>query len=85
MKWSVDAEECYFGWTANASGCTMCIKTCPFNKPDSWLHDATRILIGAKAGSIDNFLVRLDDASGFGKSEPAGKFWQSDQFIHIKD
>ncbi len=85
MKWSVNAEECYFGWTANASGCTMCIKTCPFNKPDSWLHDATRILIGAKSGSIDNFLVKLDDASGFGKPEPADKFWQSDRFIHIKD
>jgi len=84
LKWSVNPEDCYIGWTANGSGCGMCIKTCPFNKPDSWLHDATRILIGAKVGALDNILVKLDDASGFGKPEPADIFWQSDRFIHIK-
>ncbi|KAA3662007.1 MAG: reductive dehalogenase [Chloroflexi bacterium] len=84
MKWSVNPEDCYIGWTANGSGCGMCIKTCPFNKPESWLHDATRILIGAKVGSIDSLLVKLDDASGFGKSEPADGFWESERFIHIK-
>jgi ferredoxin len=83
-KWSVNAEECYFGWTANGSGCGQCIRVCPFNKPESWLHDVTRILIGAKSGSIDNLLVKLDDASGFGAPEPKFDFWNNDSFIHIK-
>ncbi len=82
-KWSVNAEKCYFGWTANGSACSNCIRSCPFNKPEGWLHEATRILIGAKSGSIDKILVKLDDASGFGL-EPKFKFWKSDNFIHIK-
>lgn len=83
-KWSVNAEECYFGWTANGSGCGQCIRVCPFNKPDSWLHDVTRVLIGAKVGAVDDLLVKLDDASGFGAEEPTFDFWETDEFIHIK-
>jgi reductive dehalogenase len=85
LKWSVNAEECYVGWTANGSGCGQCIRVCPFNKPEGWLHDATRILIGAKSGSLDSIMVKLDDASGYGKQEPTFKFWGSNNFIHIKD
>jgi reductive dehalogenase len=73
-KWSVNAENCYKSWAAHASGCSMCIKVCPFNKPEGWLHDATRILIGAKSGALDKLLVNLDDASGYGP-EPKFNFW----------
>ncbi len=85
LKWSVNAEKCYVGWTANGSGCGNCIRVCPFNKPESWLHEATRILIGAKTGSLDSLLVKLDDASGYGAPEPKFGFWESNRFIHIKD
>ena len=85
MKWSVNAEDCYIGWTVNGSGCGQCIRVCPFNKPESWLHDATRILIGAQTGSLDSLLVKLDDASGYGPPEPRFDFWKSNRFIHIKD
>jgi reductive dehalogenase len=85
LKWSVNAEDCYLGWTANGSGCGMCIRVCPFNKPEGWLHDATRILIGARQGSLDSLLVKLDDASGYGTQEHKFGFWESDRFIHIKD
>ncbi|MDJ0753626.1 MAG: reductive dehalogenase [Ardenticatenaceae bacterium] len=85
LKWSVNAEDCYLGWTANASGCGMCIRVCPFNKPEGWLHEATRIMIGAQSGALDQILVKLDDASGYGTKDPKFKFWESDNFIHIKD
>ncbi len=84
LKWAVNAEKCYEGWTINGSGCGVCIKTCPFNKPESWLHDATRILIGADSGSLDSLMVKLDDASGFGSPEPDFGFWVSDEYMHIK-
>ena len=84
LKWSVNAEQCYVGWTANGSGCGVCIRACPFNKPEGWLHEATRILIGAKVGALDSLLVKLDDASGFGQLGSTAKFWKSRDFIHIK-
>jgi len=83
LKWSVNAEDCYVGWTANGSGCGQCIRVCPFNKPEGWLHEATRILIGAKTGSLDSILVKLDDTSGYG-AEPKFGFWESEKFMHIK-
>ncbi len=85
LKWSSDPEKCWEGWIANGSGCGVCIRVCPFNKPESWLHDVTRIMIGAESGSIDKLLVNLDDAGGYGKKEPNMIFWDSDKFIHIKD
>lgn len=85
LKWSADAEKCWSSWVANGSGCGLCIRVCPFNKPESWLHDVTRIMIGAKSGSIDSLLVNLDDAGGYGKQEPNMIFWESDKYIHIKD
>lgn len=83
-KWYVDGEKCYFGWHANGSGCGICIRVCPFNKPEGWLHDVTRILIGAKTGPIDKLLLNLDTASGYGTEEPKFDFWESDNFVHLK-
>ncbi|MCA9963781.1 MAG: reductive dehalogenase [Anaerolineales bacterium] len=85
LKWSSNPEKCWESWIANGSGCGMCIRVCPFNKPESWLHDVTRIMIGANSGSIDKLLVNLDDAGGYGKQEPNMIFWESDKYIHIKD
>ncbi len=84
MKWPVDAEQCYLGWNIQGSSCSTCIRVCPFNKPEGWLHDATRVLIGAKSGSIDNIMVKLDNASGYGRSEPNLNFWEKENYIHIK-
>ena len=85
LKWPIDAEKCLRGWMTFGSGCASCIRSCPFNKPDSWLHDATRILIGVESGAIDSLLLNLDDASGYGQATSAeDAFWQKDNYIHIK-
>lgn len=85
-KWPVDGEKCFIGgWIAHGSGCGICIRVCPFNKPEGWLHDATRVLIGAGVGPLDDLLVRLDDASGYGGDEPKLGFWDSNNHRHIKD
>ena len=85
MKWPLDSEKCFRGWQMAGGDCGNCIRVCPFNKPEGWLHEATRILIGAKSGSLDKLLLNLDDASGYGEGDPsAEKFWSSDNFVHIK-
>jgi reductive dehalogenase len=80
LKWSINGENCHLmGWEAHGSDCAICIRVCPFNKPEGWLHEATRILIGAKNASLDSLLVKLDDASGYGMEEPKTNLWNSDK------
>lgn len=83
-KWAADGGKCLKYWADTGSGCSQCIVTCPFNKPEGWLHDATRILIGAKSGSVDRILLKLDEVSGYGKPESCKDYWAKDNYIHIK-
>ena len=85
LKWPVKATKCFNVWLANGMlDCGVCIRTCPFNKPDGWLHKVTRILIGAESGSIDKLLLKLDDASGYGEQLDTIEFWKKNNYIHIK-
>jgi reductive dehalogenase len=84
FKWAIEGKKCLQYWADSGVGCSKCIQTCPFNKADAWLHDATRVLIGAKSGSIDKILLKLDDASGYGKTMTPDEFWEKDNYIHIK-
>jgi hypothetical protein len=71
---------------ANGMACGNCITVCPFNKPDSWLHDITRAMIGARTGTIDEALLKLDDASGYGKAPDPDEFWKNKKdFMHIRE
>ena len=86
-KWQNDMEKCFRFWMENGTDCSICLGICPFNKQEGWLHEATRILIGAQVGSLDKLLVRLDEASGFGQlpsDEETLAFWKKKDFIHIK-
>jgi epoxyqueuosine reductase len=86
-KWQNDMEKCFRFWMENGTDCSICLGICPFNKQEGWLHEATRILIGAQSGSLDKLLVRLDEASGFGQlpsDDEALAFWEKKDFIHIK-
>lgn len=89
LKWPMHGGKCFQYWNDTGCSCSNCIRVCPFNKPDSWLHEITRLLIAGKSHLVDKMLLRLDDASGYGK--PLGKamksteFWNKDNFIHIKE
>lgn len=84
--WPVDGDKCFAYWSEVGGSCYNCIRVCPFNKPESWLHEATRILIGAKSGTIDKILLKMDDAAGYGsvKGDDPADFWDKDTYIHIK-
>ena len=84
LKWPASGIKCQQQWAASGVSCSICKSVCPFNKPDGWLHDATRVLIGAKSGAIDKILLKLDDASGFGKKITPEEFWDRDNYVHIK-
>jgi reductive dehalogenase len=85
-KWYVNTPACHQVWAENGMDCATCIRVCPFNKAESWLHEATRGLIGVGSGTVDQLLVKLDDASGYGEQKDANDFWRTKEiFIHTKE
>ncbi|MEX1275502.1 MAG: reductive dehalogenase [Bacteroidota bacterium] len=85
-KWFVDTPACHQVWAENGMDCATCIRVCPFNKPEAWLHDATRTLIGVGSGTINQVLLQLDNASGFGEQKDPDEFWRTKEtFVHTKN
>jgi ferredoxin len=37
-KWKLDEERCYHYWHLVGTDCAICMSTCPWTKPPSWLH-----------------------------------------------
>ncbi len=66
LKWPIDAERCVGWWSRNGTGCTNCIRVCPWNKPPTRLHRTFGQLV-ARSGLVRSFSVWLDDALGYGK------------------
>ncbi|MFP3854605.1 MAG: reductive dehalogenase [Anaerolineales bacterium] len=92
-KWQVNQYYCHKYWKESGAGCINCATVCPFNKPQGWLHDATRIMIGAKSGPLDALMKNLDEFAGYGGQgedpDPVAveEFWTNKinkDFIHIK-
>ncbi|MFH1689961.1 MAG: reductive dehalogenase domain-containing protein [Candidatus Eisenbacteria bacterium] len=40
MKWTLDTESCYRYWAVVSTDCSVCMSTCPWTKPSTWLHRA---------------------------------------------
>jgi reductive dehalogenase len=84
-RWPANHPRCHLVWAQTGLDCANCIRVCPFNKPEGWLHDATRILIGAKSHAIAKVMLKLDDASGFGEQVDPRGYWKKNRFVHIKN
>jgi len=39
-KWKLDEEKCYRYWSVVSTDCSICMSTCPWTKPSTWLHRA---------------------------------------------
>jgi epoxyqueuosine reductase len=78
-KWPVDAEKCQRVWCHAGHDCAVCIRVCPFNHPDSWLHRTTQTLVSAGAESVDQLLVKLDTLREEGKRASPEEFWRPEQ------
>lgn len=75
-KWYVEPETCF---DFNGFSCSNCKRVCPFTKPNnSWLHRLVRLAIDAKVKPLNDIMVTLDQASGYGKQMPDTDFWKMD-------
>ena len=76
LKWYITPESCY---DFNGFSCSNCKRCCPFNKPNnSWLHRTIRTAIDGRISSADRIMVRLDQASGYGRQVADTEFWKMD-------
>jgi len=74
--WPIDVEKCTSMRVGNrnGSGCGVCIKVCPWNKPYTPLHRGVGWLM--RHFSLARSLAILgDDLMGYGKVHPDKKWW----------
>ncbi|MDF1552924.1 MAG: reductive dehalogenase [Deferrisomatales bacterium] len=75
-KWPTDVKRCTSMRVANqkGSGCGTCLKVCPWNKPYTPLHRAVNWTM-RNIPLARNFAIWGDDLMGYGKPDPARKWW----------
>jgi reductive dehalogenase len=62
--WSIDMESCYTFWKRTGTDCGICIRVCPYTKPDTLIHRLARFYISRNpinqriALFLDNLLYR---------------------------
>jgi reductive dehalogenase len=75
-KWYVTPEGCY---DFNGFSCSNCKRVCPFTKPNnSWLHRLIRKAIEGRISPLNNVMVTMDQASGYGRQLSDREFWSRD-------
>ncbi len=60
LKWPIDPDRCYKYWRTLGTDCGLCLRTCPFAKPDTWLHRFVRWII-RDSTSLHGLMLRADD------------------------
>ncbi|MBW1999498.1 MAG: reductive dehalogenase [Deltaproteobacteria bacterium] len=65
LKWPIRAMRCFEWWVKNGNGCSVCIRVCPWNKPNNSLHKIVRIF--AERNLLIRLIVKLDQLLGFGR------------------
>jgi epoxyqueuosine reductase len=80
LKYHNDAKKCLKFWIENDGGCSNCITSCPYNKPDFWHHrfiDAQNVI---SPGPMHALMREMDILFGYGTvSDPTDvtAFWKS--------
>jgi epoxyqueuosine reductase len=71
LKWPIKAMKCFDWWVKNGTHCSVCIRVCPWNKPNNLLHKTVRLF--AERNILTPFMVFMDQFLGYGRqSKPEG-------------
>jgi len=74
-KWYIDPEKCLRFWVKNGGGCTNCIRSCPFNKPDTRFHRMVKWHV-KNLPQFDRFYLWMDKICGYGKRAKSQDVWK---------
>jgi reductive dehalogenase len=75
LKWFNNAVTCRQRWALHKPACSVCIATCPFNKPDTSFHRMVRWFVDHLRWG-NPFYVWMDKVAGYGKTKPVDNFWE---------
>jgi len=64
-KWTISAESCYRHWCTLGNDCGICLRVCPFSKPDTLIHDVIRGSVNTT--SIGRKIAVMADDLFYGK------------------
>ncbi|MBN2430706.1 MAG: 4Fe-4S dicluster domain-containing protein [Acidobacteria bacterium] len=63
--WSVEQEACYGFWRSAGTDCAVCVRACPFTKPDTLIHRLVRWYIARNR--LNQRLALLADDLFYGR------------------
>ncbi|MCG8390023.1 MAG: reductive dehalogenase [Cytophagales bacterium] len=77
-KWYHDNEKCFSQWEKFGTGCGICLTVCPYNKPGTWVHDLSKMVVSVPIGR--DIARQLDDAFGYGNMDNKNlqDFWNKE-------
>lgn len=78
LQWQLDHKKCYQYGATVGTQCGICIRVCPFNKPNQGIHRLARWAIKNTAW-VDPTLIWLDDVLKYGNYLEPSHFWDSDE------
>jgi reductive dehalogenase len=65
LKWPIKAMNCLDWWVKNGNHCSICIRVCPWNKPNNLLHKMVRPF--AERSILTKLIVSVDQVLGYGR------------------
>jgi len=65
-KYYVNAKKCFKVWADTGTDCTICIASCPYNKPDFWHHRLVDSITAAMPGAVHDLMREMDEIFGYG-------------------
>ena len=81
LKWPVHAMKCLDWWVKNGAHCSICIRVCPWTKPNNLLHRLVRPI--AERNIATPLLVKIDQMLGYGRQSKDLGFGQDPGVVEV--
>jgi reductive dehalogenase len=75
-KWYINPETCYNFWVENGSECSNCIRSCPYNKKNNFMHRFI-VWLTMNFSWMHRIILKMDDLVGYGKQKDPLKYLKS--------
>lgn len=80
--WHEDAAKCLSTWRKLGTGCSICVRVCPYTKgSDTLMHDMVKAT-SAKTTALNSLFVRSDEIFGYGAEQDQDEWWHLDESPH---